>query len=248
MKKNGSDLNFWKKRSEKFNNLQWAKDKKYLKAFIKAGNFKKNDVVLDVGTGTGIIAHAISPLVKEIIGLDKSQDMLNQSIWQGNEYFVKADIRQSLFAEEAFDKITARQVFHHILEDTQKAMNNCYKILKRGGKMIFSEGVPPNEEAKKDYVEIFKLKEKRLTFMPRDLEDLMKKSGFKNIKIKIIWQKKMSFKNWLVNSGLPQVTQRKIFIMRKNSPNHIKKAYNMIEEGDELFLDFKTIILVGKKL
>lgn len=57
-------------------------------SFVKAGNFKKIDIVLDVGTGTGVIAHSVSPLVKEIIGLDKSQDMLKHSNWYGNMYFI----------------------------------------------------------------------------------------------------------------------------------------------------------------
>lgn len=247
MKKNDSDLIFWKKRSEKFNSLGWVKDKNYLKAFIGAGNFKKNDVVLDVGTGTGIIAHVISPLVGKVVGLDTSQDMLSRAIQQGNEHFIKADIRQSLFDEDTFDKVTARQVFHHILEDTQKAMDQCYGVLKKGGRMILAEGVPPNKRAKEDYIKIFKLKEKRLTFMSEDLERLMENSGFKKIEKKIIWQRKMSFKNWLVNSDLPDSVQDKIFMMRKNSPDYIRKSYNMIETKDDLFLDFKVIILIGEK-
>ena len=66
---------FWRKRSERYNALEWANHQSYLNAFAQAGDFKKTDIVLDVGTGTGIVAHAISPLVKQVIGLDKSQDM-----------------------------------------------------------------------------------------------------------------------------------------------------------------------------
>jgi len=241
------DLAFWKKRAEKYNNLEWANHRLYLREFVMAGHFTKHDIVLDVGTGTGIIAHIVSPLVKEVVGLDISQDMLNQSIWQGNEYFIKADIRQSLFVEGMFDKITARQVFHHILEDTQKAMDECYRVLRKDGKMIFSEGVPPDDRSKEDYIEIFKLKEKRLTFMPQDLENLMRNSGFKDIKTKIIWLEKISFKNWLINSGLPIIIQKKIFMMRKKSPDYIKKAYRMIETDEDCFIDMKIAILVGKK-
>lgn len=246
-KKINYDLAFWKKRAERYNNLEWANHRLYLREFVKAGKFTKQDIVLDVGTGTGIVARAISSFVRQVVGLDKSQDMLEHSNWKGNMYFIKRDIRQPIFAEGTFGKVTARQVFHHILEDTQKAMDECYRVLRKGGSMIFSEGVPPDGRAKKDYIEIFKLKEKRLTFMPEDLENLMKNSGFKNIRTKIIWLEKMSFRNWLINSGLPQVTQEKIFIFRKNSPDHIKKAYRMIETDEDCFIDMKIAILVGKK-
>jgi ubiquinone/menaquinone biosynthesis C-methylase UbiE len=246
-KKNNYDSEFWKKRAKKYNELAWVKNRRYLDAFIDLGNFGKDDVVLDVGTGTGIIAHSISPLVKEVIGLDKSQDMLKHSNWFGNMYFIKGDIRKSIFAEEKFDKITARQVFHHILKDTQGAMDECHRLLKRGGKMILSDGVPPDEKVKKDYINIFKLKEKRLTFLEKDLETLMKNSGFKNIKTSIVILENMSIRNWLEKSGLPRNTQDKIFDLHINSSDYFKKIYNLIETEDDCLVNFKMAILVGEK-
>ena len=238
---------FWKKRSERYNTLEWANHRSYLDAFAQAGDFKKTDIVLDVGTGTGIVAHAISPLVKQVIGLDKSQDMLEHSNWYENMYFIRRDILNPIFKDEVFDKVTTRQVFHHILEGTQEAMDECYRVLKKGGKMIFSEGVPPSEEVKEDYIEIFKLKEERLTFMEEDLTTLMEKAGFKNIQISISWLRQMSIKNWLVNSGLPQPTQDKIFKLHVNAADYFKEVYNLMENGGDCFIDMKMVILVGEK-
>ena len=83
---------FWKMRSRHYNDLEWANHHLYLDAFIESGHFKKNEIILDVGTGTGIIAHAVSPFVKQVVGLDKSQDMLEHSNWCGNMYFIKRNI------------------------------------------------------------------------------------------------------------------------------------------------------------
>jgi len=143
------------------------------------------------------------------------------------------------FKDEVFDKVTARLVFHHILEGTQKAMDRCYRVLKRGGKMILSEGIPPSEEVKEDYIKIFKLKEKRLTFMEEDLIALMKEAGFKNIQSRILWLRQMSVKNWLVNSGLPQSTKNKIFRLHLNARDRFKKAYHMIEKERDCWIDMK---------
>jgi len=238
---------FWKIRSEHYNDLEWANHRLYLDAFVEVGDFKKSDVVLDVGTGTGIIAHAISPLVKEVIGLDKSQDMLEHSNWHGNMYFIKRNIFDPIFDEGVFDKITCRQVFHHILRNRQKAMDICYHMLKRGGMMVFSEGVPPTKRVKKDYVEIFRLKEKRATFYEEDLASLMKKSGFKNVNVKFVYLKKMSVRNWLANSGLPMAVQEKIYLLHKNAADYFKKGYDMVEEGDDCLIDMKMVILTGMK-
>ena len=237
----------WIKRSETYNQIQWVRSQVYLDEFVKAGNFRKTDSVLDVGTGTGVIAHAVAPLVDEVIGMDKSQEMLEHSNWFGNMYFIRRDILSPIFNEKVFDKVTARLVFHHILEDTQAAMDECYRVLKGDGRMVFSEGVPPNHEVKQDYIDIFKLKEDRLTFMENDLVRLMEVSGFRNIESRILWLSKMSVRNWLENSGLPQPTQDKIYRLHKNAEDYFKRAYNMTETEGDCLIDMKMVILTGEK-
>ncbi len=239
---------YWKVRAQHYNELQWANEKQYLNAVVEAGDFRPNHLVLDVGTGTGIVLHAIAPKVNEIIGLDISQAMLEHSNWQNNKYFVKRDIREPFFHESVFDRIVARMVFHHIIEDTQKAADECYRILKLGGKFILSEGIPPNKQVKKDYIEIFKLKEKRITFMLEDLVEMIIKAGFRNIQTSTFVMPRMSINNWLEKSGLPVEIQDKIFEMHICAPAYFKKAYNMkIVRGDCL-IDIKYVILVGERL
>jgi hypothetical protein len=126
-------------------------------------------------------------------------------------------------------------------------MDICYRLLKKDGLMILSEGVPPTRRVKKDYIEIFRLKEKRLTFYEEDLVDLMKKGGFKDIKHKIIYLKKMSVRNWLTNSGIPRVIQEKIYQLHKNAADYFKNDYNMIEIDNDCLIDMKMAILTGKK-
>lgn len=238
---------FWKIRSEKFNKLKWVQEPAYIKAFKSSTDFKKSDLVLDVGTGTGVIAHALASLVKEVIGLDLSQDMLDHSNWKDNKYFIKRDIRDPIFYNNVFDKVTARMVFHHITERTQEAMNECFRILKEGGKMILAEGVPPLSDVKEDYERIFKLKEERLTFSEEDLINLMKNSGFKNIRVIAHMMKNFSVKDWLENSGLLKDKQNKIFEMHVNGSEIFKKAYNIKISDDDCLIDVKNLILVGEK-
>jgi ubiquinone/menaquinone biosynthesis C-methylase UbiE len=138
-------------------------------------------------------------------------------------------------------------VFHHILEDTQKAMDECYRVIKKGGKMVFSEGVPPSEHVMPFYIEMFKFKEKRLTFMDNDLLTLMRRSGFTNIRESIFWMPQASIKNWLDNSGLDTETQVEIMQMHRELDKKGKEDYNMRETEDDCFIDMKFVILVGVK-
>ena len=241
---------FWKKRSKNYENLEWAIKGGYLHAFLDAGNFCSDDKVLDIGTGTGIIAHTISPYVDKVIGIDISRDMLSHAFEHrtDNEEFLKMDATSLELEDGSFSKVTARMVFHHILDNTQKAMDECYRVLKSGGLMIFSEGVPPSENVKPFYTDMFKLKEDRLTFMDSDLISLMRKAGFENIKEVVYWSRRSSIRNWLDNSGLSEEVQEEIFMMHLAMDEQGKSEYNMIEENGDCFIDMKFIILVGEKI
>lgn len=247
MENNNYNYNFWKERSKKYDELEWVKNQKYLESFLQAGEFKKDDHVLDAGTGTGTIACSVSPLVKKVVGLDKSLDMLKHTHRRDNIDFVEGNILNIPFEENTFDKITARMVWHHLFNSTQEATNECYRVLKPGGKMVLSEGVPPVKEVKEDYMKIFELKEKRLTFFEEDLEELMNKAGFKNVQRHITVLEDMSLRNWLGKSGLPQETQDKIFDYHINASDFFKKVYNLKQIGDDCLINWKMVTIVGEK-
>ena len=240
---------FWETRAKNYENLEWAIKGGYLHAFLDAGNFCAEDKVLDIGTGTGIIAHTISPFVDKVIGVDISNDMLSHAFEHrtDNEEFMQMDATNLDVEDASFSKVTARMVFHHILEHTQKAMDECYRVLKAGGVMIFSEGVPPSEHVKPFYTDMFKLKEERLTFMDSDLITLMRNSGFENIQEMVYWNRRSSIRNWLENSGLPVDTQESIFQMHLELSEQDQQDYNMIIEDGDCLIDMKFVILVGEK-
>mgnify|MGYP001443579375 CR=1 FL=1 len=74
---------FWKTRATAYEKLEWAIKGGYLHAFLDAGNFATDDHVLDIGTGTGIVAHTIAPFVERVVGIDISDDMLGHARLSG---------------------------------------------------------------------------------------------------------------------------------------------------------------------
>ena len=240
---------FWAMRAKKYNNLEWANKGDYLHEFVDMGGFHENDVVLDLGTGTGIIAHTMAPFVKRVVGVDISEEMLKRAHNPAfkNIEWKPMDAHELKFPDASFDKVTARMVFHHITDETMMAMSECHRVLKKGGRMIFSEGVPPTRHVVPFYTEMFKLKEERLTFMEEDLEKLMRQAGFGNIRKKIYWSRRSSIRNWLGNSGIPQENQDRIFQMHLDLDAQGKRDYNMVIENGDCFIDMKFVILAGEK-
>jgi ubiquinone/menaquinone biosynthesis C-methylase UbiE len=243
------EKDFWAMRAKKYNNLEWVNKGDYLHEFLNMGDFHGHDEVLDVGTGTGIIAHTVSPFVKRVVGVDISEEMLKRADNPAfkNITWKPMDAHELKFPDGTFTKLTARMVFHHITMQTTAAMSECYRVLKPDGRMIFSEGVPPTRHVVPFYTEMFKLKEERITFMEEDLEKLMRQAGFKNIRKKIYWSRRSSIKNWLGNSGIPQENQDRIFQMHLDLDAQGKKDYNMVLENGDCLIDMKFVILTGDK-
>ena len=239
---------FWKIRAKDYDSLSYVTNTQYLDDFISMCDFNKDDVVLDVGTGTGAIAKKASNHVHKVIAIDASKEMLNRTTPAENIEYLNIDILNSSFKDNSFDKVVSRLVFHHIeKEKLNIAISECHRILKENGTFILSEGVPPTKRVLNDYIEIFKYKENRTVFYEEDLLKLFEFCGFKNIESKISIIEKFSVNNWITNCGLDAATQKKIYDLHKNSSDYFKEDYNLIEENEDCFIDLKMVTIKGTK-
>lgn len=241
---------YWDRRADIYNNLKWVQNVHYLKKVLHAIAPKRRDVVLDVGTGTGVVAMTIAPYVDTVIGIDISQKMLNKAGRKENIHYLKWDISNPLFHSEVFEKIVIRQVLHHITEKEKllQALRICYDILKPNGRFVIAEPVCPADDIKNIYREIFELKDGRQIFTESDFINMMNDAGFKSLALSTFRLKKFSVKNWLDNNDLTPGVQNEIFKMHITAPASFKRAFNMEIKNGDCLIDIKNLILVGKKI
>jgi ubiquinone/menaquinone biosynthesis C-methylase UbiE len=133
------------------------------------------------------------------------------------------------------------------MTDIEKAMANCYRMLRPGGRLVLSEGVPPHIEVKDWYTEMFALKEERRTFMEDDLLELAHGAGFQRPEIELYIAPQMSIRNWLEKSGLPHETQSTIYQMHLDLNGLGTKHYRMTVTENDVFCDWKFAILKADK-
>uniref|UniRef100_A0A6M3L7K3 Putative methyltransferase n=1 Tax=viral metagenome TaxID=1070528 RepID=A0A6M3L7K3_9ZZZZ len=236
----------WSERAKTYNNLPAQKQKVLVAEMLKLGKVKPGHKVLDVGTGTGIMANALAPLCKSVIAVDTNIGMAYENKWEGNKTFIWNDITRLSFPENYFHRIFGRKVFHQV-GDIGRAFSECFRVLKHGGRIVVAQPVPADAGIEHEYKRIFKLKDDRNVYLENDYFRFMMEAGFKNIYSEPYIFKSMSVYEWLNGSAIPIRQQLQILKLHENASDEYKKAYNMrLEEGD-CFIDVKFVIMTGEK-
>jgi ubiquinone/menaquinone biosynthesis C-methylase UbiE len=243
------DVRFWATRSTGYNKLDWARRSDYADKVVSAGEVTRDDVVLDIGTGNGVIAHKVAKISDHVTGVDISPEMLKHAHRNGqdNPKFAVGDARHLNFEDNIFSKVFSRMMFHGLTDGAKLAASEIHRVLKPGGLFVISEGSPPSAEVGPWYTEMFKLKENRLTLFREDLVELLESVNF-NISTEIVHKAfQVSIHNWLTNSGLPQERQDEIMQIHFDMPEFVRDAYNASFEENDVLLDMRFEIVVGTK-
>lgn len=160
---------------------------------LNALNLKKDDIVLDIGCGTGRFTREIAKRCKKVYGVDfspESIDILNKKAQQEGIENIEShicDITKQLPIKGTVDKVLSAQVIQHIPIEAERClvMNNLYNQLNEGGVCVIS--IYNWASHSKDGL----LKEGKfsngiyyLRFTSNEVEALLKKCGFKNISVR----------------------------------------------------------------
>ena len=131
---------FWNRVAEKYSKSPVANVPAFeaKKAAIKA-RLRPDDVILDVGCGTGSVAIELAACVGHVHAFDLSEEMIRigreKATAAGVEnitFHVGAVEDLSRFAPETFDMICAMNLLH-LVEDRPAALQTFFTLLKPGG-------------------------------------------------------------------------------------------------------------------
>lgn len=243
----------WDKRAKVYDLLQWVNHGLYFEMLLETLRLNGQELVLDVGTGTGEIARCVQPYCRKVVGIDLSEEMLRTARKHSDHLpgpeipFMQANIDRLPFADECFDVVVGRMVLHHVLKNLGAGVGECFRVLRKGGRILIAEGVPPNYRLKKDFVRIFKWKEKRHTFLEDDIMKLVADAGFHRINIRTFFLDEVSVNNWLQEGGLPGENVEKIMELHRQASPYFKRAYRLKEVSGEIFIDMKHAIVTAEK-
>jgi ubiquinone/menaquinone biosynthesis C-methylase UbiE len=156
---------------------------------------QKGEHVLDVGTGTGLVAHLVAPRVSpgSVIGIDLSEQMMSiaRSKQSKNVQFLGMAAERLVFKPETFDLVTMGQALAY-LSDPTDALAEAHRVLRNGGRLavscqrrslstraqdLFFQGLAPL--ARRHYLSLPRYSSERSRFgEPEVLPQLLEGAGF----------------------------------------------------------------------
>ena len=117
-------------------------------SIIEKLNPKEGEIILDLGCGTGRIAHKLISAGCKVVGLDFSIKSLKVcrtrcSVGQSRRdkiCLIRADACNLPFEDDSFDKCISSQVLQHIPSENErlKMLYEVRRVLKRNGKFVLT--------------------------------------------------------------------------------------------------------------
>lgn len=166
-----------------------------LDKFIRWWRFKKiithipkNSIVCDIGCGKDhYFLKKISNLIKYGIGFDKEVENYKDSKLELKNLEISKNIP---LENESCDAVTMMAVLEHLFYP-QEILNESFRILKNGGKLILTTPRPISKPIleflafKISLIDKKEIADHKNYFSPKDIKKLLLGAGFKEEKIKI---------------------------------------------------------------
>ncbi len=162
-------------------------DKQQIQKLVNRFSLKPNDLILDIGTGNGVLLPYLSSKVKtggRILALDISWKMI---VWakknnrRRNLRFLNASAEALPIKDQKLDGITCLAAFAHVC-DKMECLKEMARILKKGGRLYIAHLL-----GKKELAHHHKNAGRAVMHDTLPADSIMKKmlmrSGFKNIRI-----------------------------------------------------------------
>ncbi|MCE7748407.1 MAG: class I SAM-dependent methyltransferase [Candidatus Heimdallarchaeota archaeon] len=187
---------FWDKRATEYNKDEKNWEETFNKALENTKkHLKENDIVMDYGCGSGILAIRLAKFVKEIHALDISSKMIESGKQRarGNKIenisFAQTTIFDEKYKRESFDVVLAFNILH-LLEDSPKAVQRINELLKSGGLFISETASLGEAKSFLNFIISIIIKMRILPKVNKlkfaDLENMIAQHGFQIIETEVL--------------------------------------------------------------
>jgi ubiquinone/menaquinone biosynthesis C-methylase UbiE len=212
--------------------------------------------VLDVATGGGHTAVAISSRVRRVVASDLTPEMLQEARTLARESgrtnidFVAADAECLPFASGSFDRVTCRIAPHHF-PDLHAAIAEFVRVARPGGLVGIIDSVVPEDPALDAFINgIEKVRDPThvRSYRVEEWVSLLKEAGLSLLHACCAW-KEHRFQEWVERTGVPPAVQREVEEMFLGAFPRAREFYRVRVEGSRVasYSDEKGIFVGCKE-
>jgi ubiquinone/menaquinone biosynthesis C-methylase UbiE len=119
----------------------WLAD--WVRRFVEP---RGDERALDAGTGTGGLAFALAPLVREVVGVDLVPELLAEARSRAQSFpnveFVEGDITSLSFEPASFDLAATTNTIHHI-QRPELVVAELVRVTRPGGTIVVADQIAP---------------------------------------------------------------------------------------------------------
>ncbi|HEV8042077.1 MAG TPA: methyltransferase domain-containing protein [Bryobacteraceae bacterium] len=135
-----------------FSSAPAIRNQEALNRIVELAGAGREDTVLDVACGPGLLVCAFARVVRHAAGIDLTPAMLEQARelqrQQGlqNVTWQQGDVLPLPYADGEFSIVSARFAFHHFL-DPLAVLKEMRRVCRAGGRIIVADSAPASDKA-----------------------------------------------------------------------------------------------------
>jgi ubiquinone/menaquinone biosynthesis C-methylase UbiE len=220
-------------------------------AMLAAGVRSGRERLLDVGCGAGHTALAFAPRVAEVVALDLTEAMLEQTLALAGERSLsnvavqRGDAADLPFPNDRFDVVTSRLSAHHYA-DAQAAVREAARVLAPGGILLLSDTVAPEEPARDTFLNCFELLRDASHVRDYRISEwhaMFREAGFEPEPLGQ-WSIHQDFEPWVERIGTPAEAVAGLRSLFDQVPHDVRSAFDIRGDGDYDF-SLQLALIVG---
>lgn len=217
---------------------------------VEYADGQASDSVLDVATGTGNAAFALAPFVAEVVGLDVSEQMLEQARKRGtdeqigNVRFQVGDAENIPFDAGRFSLVIARHAPHHF-RDADQFLREVRRVLTPGGRFVMVDQISTSAEIQA-WNDAFQRARDTSHFRQRTVaewKEMAEAAGLCWVRDTSV-EYRMDFGWWVRQAGASEEAIRWLREHVRTAPAEARESARLEFEGDELrsFVDHMMVV------
>lgn len=209
---------------------------------------------LDIATGGGHTALALTPRVREIVVTDLTPEMLRAarthlaSKGVTNAVFQEADACGLPFPDASFDLVTCRIAPHHF-PDVPRFVAETFRVLRPGGRVVVIDNIVPEDAEVANFINRFEKRRdpshNRCLTIPEWM-DLFTGAGFQDLQVEHFF-KAIEFEAWSDIKSVDEASRGALREMLVDAPPRALDTLFPEDREGALWFHLQEMLIAGRR-